>query len=135
MQPSQLIVTSNNTNYVSVPITNPIINKLVTYPDRPTKPQHFGDIYKDKHKEDWIDSIFESYEKMHITGTFSCPFPKTQLPPNATILKPRIVFKVRPVDVPNFYELKTRPCADGSKMIQGTDFDSSYAPTTNPDCC
>ena len=94
MQPSQQIDTSNNTNYASGPINIPTINKLVTYPDRPTEPQHFGDIYKDKNEEDWIDSLFESYEKMHITGTFSCPFPKTQLPPNTAILKPQIVFKV-----------------------------------------
>ena len=94
MQPSHLIVTFNNTNYATVPISNSTINKLVTYPDQPTELQHFGGIYKDKHKEDWIDSIFESYEKMHVTGTFSWPFPKTHLPPNTTILKPRIVFKV-----------------------------------------
>ena len=64
------------------------------YPDHSIEPKHFHEIYKDKHKEDWIDSVFESYKKMHITGTFSCPFPKINVPPNTTIMNTKIVFKV-----------------------------------------
>ena len=36
-------------------------------------------------------------------------------------------------DVLDFYEIKVRMCANGSKMVQGQDFTVSYAPTVDVD--
>ena len=36
-------------------------------------------------------------------------------------------------DVLDFYEIKVRMCANGSKMVQGQDFTVSYAPAVDAD--
>lgn len=40
-----------------------------------------------------------------------------------------MAFAVKITDVENFYDLKARVCADGSKMLEGIDFTCSYSPT------
>ena len=47
------------------------------------------------------------------------------------LLLPNLTFEVRITDIPHFYEMKTRLCANGSKMDEDTDFKNSFAATTN----
>ena len=72
--------------------------------------------------------MFNAYDKMHGTRTLSLPFPQFLLPPDTTILRPRLTCEVRITDTDNYYELKFRLCADGFRMVVGINFDSSYAP-------
>ena len=71
---------------------------------------------------------------MHTTGTLSCPSPTCYISKrNPTIPPSRLSFKVRITGVNNFYDLKCRLYADGSRMTEGIDFSESYAPTSDDD--
>ena len=54
---------------------DPIINKLVQSPTKPDSIEHIGQIKNNPFLSDWIDAIFEQYDKNHQTGTLSSPFP------------------------------------------------------------
>ena len=45
----------------------------------------------------------------------------------------RLTFEVKLTDVLDFYEIKVRMCANGSKMVQGRDYTTSYAPIVDAD--
>ena len=49
------------------------------------------------------------------------------------MLPTRLSFRVSLTDVPDYYEMKLRMCANGSKMIQGVDFTVSYVLTVDTD--
>ena len=65
--------------------------------------------------------------KLQNTRSLSLPFPITKLPSNTSILRPRISRGVKITDREHFYKTKCCLCTDGSRMIVGVDFDSSYA--------
>ena len=111
--------------------SEPIINKLIQSPTKPTSVDHVGQIKHHEFFNDWMDAIFEHYDKNHSTGTLSKPFPRSQLPPDTKIYPPRLAFKVKMTDVESYYELQTRLCINGSKPIQGIDFDVSFAPVAD----
>ena len=58
----------------------------------------------------------------------SCPFLRTKIPTGKKVLPTRLSFEVKLADILDFYEMKVRMCANGSKMIQGHDFTVAYAP-------
>ena len=70
---------------------------------------------------------------MHGSGTLSLPFPESDLPPDITVLRPRLSCEVRITDTDHYYELEIRLCADGSRMVVGIDYDLSYAPVIDGD--
>ena len=112
---------------------HPIVMKLVHAPVKPDTPPHIGAAMKSKDRSDWMDCLFQAYDKMHKTGTLSIPFPITMLDHKVTILRPRLTCEVRITDTDNYYEEKIRLCADGSRMVMGVDYDLSYAPVIDGD--
>ena len=111
----------------------PRVHKLIHAPIKPETPPHIGAALKSKNVGDWIDCLFAAYDKMHRTGTLSLPFPQTQLDKDTAILRPRLTCEVRITDSDNYYELKVRLCADGSRMVVGIDYDLSFAPVIDGD--
>ena len=69
--------------------------KLVHTPAKPKTPPHIGAAMKGKDRADWLDCLFQAYDKMHKSGTLSIPFPITMLPHDTTILRPRLTCEVR----------------------------------------
>ena len=65
---------------------------------------------------------------MHRTASLSILFPTSLLLPEIKILRPRLSCEVKIIDSEHYYETKIRFCADGSRMIEGFDYESSYAP-------
>ena len=55
---------------------------------------------------------------MHNSGTLSCPFLRIKIPEGKKVLPTRLSFEAKLTDVLDFYEIKVRMCANGSKMIQ-----------------
>ena len=53
------------------------------------------------------------------------------VPNNKKVLPFRLSFEVQIADVIDFYELKCRMCANGSKIIEGQDYEISYTPTAD----
>ena len=54
-----------------------------------------GNFAKSTHKSEWKESMFENYEKMNTSGTFSAPFLRKDLPSTIKILKAQPAFKVK----------------------------------------
>ena len=48
---------------------------------------------------------------------------RSDVPTGKTVLSPKVAFKVKLTDEANKYELQARTCANGSRQIEGTDFD------------
>ena len=80
-----------------------------------------------------MECLYNAYDKMHTTGTLSITFPLEPVPKGNNILRPRVTCEVRITDIDNYYELKCRLCADGSRMVMGIDYDLSYAPVIDGD--
>ena len=81
----------------------------------------------------WIGCLFDAYDNMHKSSSLSLPFEINLLPKDTTILCPRITCEVKITDSEDYYEMKCRMCADGSRMIMGLDYDLSYAPVIDGD--
>ena len=111
----------------------PIVNKVLQLPFRPDAPIHVGKAISGELREHWIDTMFGAYDKMHNTGTLSCPLLKTSLPKGTKILPAKLSFEVKITDIAHFYELKTRFCANGSRQLEGIDFEVSFAPVADAD--
>ena len=62
------------------------------------------------------------------TGTWSKPLHRSKIPNNTKLLRPRLVFKVKHTEFSTTYELYCRCTVDGSRKIQGIDYEESYAP-------
>eukprot|EP00957_Ditylum_brightwellii_P149300 11370924-Ditylum_brightwellii.AAC.1 len=75
-----------------------------------------GDFAKSNLKSEWKESMFEDYEKMNTSGTFSAPILRSDLPSNVKILKAQPAFKVKLQEETNHYELYTRTTSNGSKQ-------------------
>ena len=110
-----------------------VLRKLINSPVKPNTPSHIHATLKGPLQSHWIACLFNAYDKIHGTGTLSLPFPKFLLPPDTTILRPRLTCEVRITDTDNYYELKCQLCADGFRMVVGIDFDLSYAPVIDGD--
>ena len=93
----------------------------------------WGEALNSNIRSHWIECLFNCCDKMHNSGTLSCPFPRINIPAHKKVLPTRLSFEVKLTDVLDFYEIKVRMCANGSKMIQGVDFSDSYAPTVDAD--
>jgi hypothetical protein len=111
----------------------PIAWRIVTSPIRPKTPAHIGELTNDPFLSDWKGSLFDNYDKMQTTGTFSQPMLRSQVPSGKAILRSRIAFHVKDGDSTNVYDLYARTCADGSSMCEGIDFTSSYSPVGSID--
>ena len=112
---------------------HPRIMKIVHATTKPPTPPHIGTALKSPERLDWLDCLFQAYDKMHKTGTLSIPFPITMLKQGTTILRPRLTCEVKIIDTDNYYKEKVRFCADGSRMVMGVDYDLSYAPVIDGD--
>eukprot|EP00957_Ditylum_brightwellii_P028499 2151451-Ditylum_brightwellii.AAC.1 len=86
------VLTSKTTAFF--PIT-PQDHKVTFAPNGPTAPKHMRDLVKSKHKSEWKESMFENYEKMNTSGTFSAPFLRHDLPSTTKILKAQPAFKTK----------------------------------------
>jgi hypothetical protein len=62
--------------------------KIVSSPVHPETPSHFGAMYQTPFASDWRDALFQNYDKMLSTGTFSAPILRTSVPPYKSILRP-----------------------------------------------
>ncbi len=65
---------------------------------------------------------------MNDTGTWGRLMKRSDMPSEKTILRPRLVFKVKDTELPQTFDLYTRTTSDGSKQQIGVDFDIAYAP-------
>ena len=112
---------------------HPRINKLFHTPKKPDTPPHIGAALTSPEQTEWLECLYNAYDKMHATGTLSIPFSIGKVPEENNILRPRVTCEVRITDTDNYYELKCRLCADGSRMVMGIDYDLSYAPVIDGD--
>ena len=85
---------------------HPRIMKIVHATIKPPTPPHIGAALKSPDRSDWLDCLFQAYDKMHKTGTLSIPFPITMLKQGTTILRPRLTCEVKITDTDNYYEEK-----------------------------
>ena len=58
---------------------------------------------------------------------------RSEIPKVKKVLSTILSFEVKITDVQDYYEIKVRMCADGSRMVQGVDFSIPYAPTADSD--
>lgn len=76
---------------------------------------------------------FRTYDKTHNTSTLLYPLSRSEIPPTTKILLLRLTFEVHIIDIPHFCKMKTRLCADGSKIVESIDSENSYALTADID--
>jgi hypothetical protein len=110
------------------PVILPVARRIVTSSTRPTTPSRIGELANNPFRSDWKGSLFENFDKMQTTGTFSAPMLRSQVPLGKAVLRSRIAFRVKDGDTAQAYDLSTRTCADGSGMREGVDFAHSYSP-------
>ena len=67
----------------------PVGMKVVFSSSRPPTPKHFGETLNMSFASDWRDALFQNYNKMMNTGTFSAPMLRTSVPSGKSILRPR----------------------------------------------
>ena len=125
---SDVPLTSKYATAVDYIVHEAMVSRLVHQPHQPDCPNHIGEALQSQLRSLWIDCLFDAYDKMHKTCTLSIPFFLPQLPEGTTILRPRLTCEVKITDSEDYYELKYRMCADGSRMVEGLDYDISYAP-------
>jgi hypothetical protein len=92
----------------------PVGLKVVQSPVKPETPSHFVATYYSPFASDWRDALFQSYNKMLASGTFSAPLLWSSVPPDNTILRLRVACIVIDTSIQNQYDLYARLCADGS---------------------
>jgi len=71
---------------ISPLVVVPVGMKIVSSPVHPDTPSHFGATYQSPFASDWHDALFQNYDKMLSTGTFSAPILHTSVPPRKSIL-------------------------------------------------
>ena len=127
-KPSKQTTTATLRRSKRIRMQNPQLKRIFQAPIRPEKPLHIGDAMESPIRPEWLEALFDCYDKMHRTGTLSRPFQRKLLPQDTKFINPRLTFEVRITDLPTFFELKVRLCADGSRMVMGLDYDLSFAP-------
>ena len=110
-------------------ISHPKHNMLVQLPMKPKKREHIGEAIKSDLQKYWIQCIYNCYDKCHKSTTLSYPLPRKMVPNNKKVLPVRLSFEVKVTDVIDFCELKCRMGTNGSRTIEGQDYEISYAPT------
>ncbi len=93
--------------------------------------KHFGQTLSMPFASDWRDALFQNYNKMMTTGTFSAPMLRSAVPFNQKILRPRVSCRVKDTTTANQYDLYARTCADGSTQQEYIDFHDSYSPVAS----
>jgi len=94
---------------------------------------HFGATFNSPFASDKRDALFQNYNKMLASGTFSAPILRSSVPSHKTVLRPRVVCKVKDTSLPHQYDLCARTCADGSTQRENVDFTDSYSPVASID--
>ncbi len=107
--------------------------KTVTSPIHPIAPNHIGEISNNPIWSDWKEALFQNYDKMQCTCTWSAPILRTSIPHDQFTLCNWVSFWVKDTSTPNTYELQGCTCADGSRMHQNIDFLESYSPVGSID--
>ena len=87
-------------------------------------PSHWHAAMKRAEKPLWINSLYDHLEKCYINGTYSIP---NIPPPGARVIPPVRALKHLHNVVKQIDERKVRVCVNGSKQIQGLDYQESYA--------
>jgi hypothetical protein len=89
-------------------------------------PKHWGVTMKSPFKREWLDGMFKHLLNSCLQyGTYGLP----QVPPSNVVVLPTVLALRNKLDAQNrLGERKVRMCANGSKQIQGLDYDKSYAP-------
>jgi hypothetical protein len=88
-------------------------------------PKHWSSAMKSPFKREWLDGLFKHLNGCLQYGTYSLPM----IPPSDVIVLPSVLAIRNKLDSFNrLAERKVRVCPDGSKQIQGLDYDESYAP-------
>eukprot|EP00957_Ditylum_brightwellii_P081385 6190567-Ditylum_brightwellii.AAC.1 len=77
-----------------------------------------GDLAKSNNKSEWKESMFENYEKVNTSGTFSAPSLRKDLLSTIKIIKAQSAFKVKLQEKENKYKLYTQKAANGSNQVQ-----------------
>ena len=126
----------------SMLLNRPMINSAfatVTQPDcfissavQPQKTKSYFDALKSPLRFHWKAAAFVQFLKNHNMAVFSLPFPTSELPPNAKVLRSQLVPEVKPTDMPGIYELKIRHVIVGTPERRKEDFAESYSPTVDP---
>ena len=107
----------------------PSASYAITHPCKPMTPRSIKDFDSTGFKIEWKKSLFEAYTKNARAHTFTAPFPIEEVPPNTCILRSVVAFRVKSLGH-DHYDLYSRHCADGSRMIKGLDNAESYAAFT-----
>jgi hypothetical protein len=88
-------------------------------------PKHWGLAMKSPFKREWLDSLFKHLDGCLQYGTYGLP----QVAPSDFVILPTVLALHNKLDAQNrLDERKVRMCANGSKQIQGLDYDELYAP-------
>jgi hypothetical protein len=88
-------------------------------------PKHWGHAMKSPFKREWLDGLFKHLDGCLEYGTYGLP----QIPPSAVVVLPTVLALRNKLDADSrLDERKVCMCADGSKQMQGLDYDQSYAP-------
>jgi hypothetical protein len=88
-------------------------------------PKHWSGALKSPFKREWLDGLFKHLDSCLEYGTYGLP----QVPPSNVVVLPTVLALRNKLDAHNrLDERKVRMCADGSKQVQGLDYDESYAP-------
>ena len=56
-------------------VVYPKVNKLIQLHIKPHNPEHVGEVLNRKIRSQWIDCLYICFDKIHNSGTLSCPFP------------------------------------------------------------
>ena len=105
-------------------LVDAIARKMMSSPIKPECPTNIGAMLKSPIRSFWFESIFENYDKMDATGTWSAPILISEIlldiKKAMMIYRPVLSFKVKSTDVTNVFELYTRTCADGSQKADNS---------------
>ena len=78
---------------------------LIHLPMKPKKLEHVSEALRSELREYWKQCIYNYYDKIHNSTTFTCPLPRKMVPNKKQILSVRLSFKVKIIDFIYLYEL------------------------------
>ena len=84
----------------------PHIYKLFHAPHKSETPPHIEAVLKGCEQAEWMECLYNAYDKIHTTGTLSIPFLLELIPEDNNVLRPRVTCEVRIIDTDNYYGLK-----------------------------
>ena len=86
-------------------ISHPKHNIRIHLPIKTKKLEHVGEGLKSKLRENWIQCIYNCYDKIHNSTTFTCPLQRKMVPNKKKVLSVRLSFEVKIIDVIDLYKL------------------------------